>query len=180
MNFWQLLLRMFGWKTDISLPYRPKCVICVAPHTSNWDFILGYAAWHSLGRNACFLMKEAWFFFPLKYLLRAMGGIPVPKKRGANLSKQLEAEFASSTSLNLAVTPEGTRSPRAEWRKGFLFIATEAKVPVQLGIIDYQNKTVRVTDEMTPSGNIEADLRRIKEYYKDKGCMARYPDKFLV
>ena len=55
---------------DISAQRRDKCVICVAPHTSNWDFILGLFAYKSLGREANFLMKEFWFFFPLNILLR--------------------------------------------------------------------------------------------------------------
>ncbi len=58
----------------------PRSVICVAPHTSNWDFVLGKLAYASVGRKAGFLMKESWFFFPLGYFFRAMGGIPVPRK----------------------------------------------------------------------------------------------------
>lgn len=69
-----------------TVPDYPKSIICVAPHTSNWDFVLGKFAWWSLGRKAGFLMKEAWFFFPMKYLFRAMGGIPVSRRRGASLS----------------------------------------------------------------------------------------------
>ena len=37
----KLLLRIIGWRVAITVPNYPKCIICVAPHTSNWDFILG-------------------------------------------------------------------------------------------------------------------------------------------
>ncbi len=178
MNIWRTILRLCGWEVDVTVPYRPKCVICVAPHTSNWDFPIGFAAWHSLGRKASFLMKEAWFFFPLKYLFKAMGGIPVPKEKGSHLSKTLAKSFSVRKELNLAVTPEGTRSARADWRKGFLYIATEAKVPIQLGVIDYRDKTVRVNEEFHPTGNVEDDMKHIKSFYKDMGPLARYPDKF--
>ena len=180
MNIWDSILGILGWKVKVTVPYRPKCVICVATHTSNWDFPLGYAAWHSLGRKASFLMKEAWFFFPLKYLLKAMGGIPVPKAKGSHLTDDIVRQFAAKPTLNLAVTPEGTRSARTDWRKGFLYIALEAKVPIQLGVIDYKYKTVEVTEEYSPSGDIDADMQRIKSYYADKAPLARYPHKFLT
>ncbi|MDE6294686.1 MAG: acyltransferase, partial [Muribaculaceae bacterium] len=76
MNIWGSLLKMFGWSVDITVARRDKCVICVAPHTSNYDFILGLAAYRSLGREANFLMKKFWFFFPLSILLKHFGGIP--------------------------------------------------------------------------------------------------------
>ena len=180
MNIWGLALHAAGWKVDVCVPYRAKCVICVAPHTSNWDFPIGYAAWRSLGRKAAFLMKEAWFFFPLKYLFKAMGGIPVPGRRGSKLGHELYLQFLDRRELNLAVTPEGTRSPTSEWRKGFLYIATQAHVPVQLGVIDYRHKTVTVAEEFHPTGDIEADLRYIKSFYGSAASLARYPHKFLT
>ena len=62
---------------EITVPDYPKAIICVAPHTSNWDFIVGELAIRSVGRKAGFMMKSSWFFFPLGYLLKAIGGIPV-------------------------------------------------------------------------------------------------------
>ncbi|MDE7381625.1 MAG: 1-acyl-sn-glycerol-3-phosphate acyltransferase [Muribaculaceae bacterium] len=172
---------MTGWKTDISAPYRNKCVICVAPHTSNWDFIIGLAAYKSLGRNANFLMKEFWFFFPLNFILKGLGGIPVPrKKKGAKLTEVVINKFRTSEYCNLAVTPEGTRSKQTEWKTGFLYIATEADVPIQLGVIDFKNKEVIIRDEYFPTGNIESDMKAIKAFYADKSSAARYPEKFSI
>ena len=68
MNIWGRLLKWSGWKVSVTAPRRDKCVICVAPHTSNWDFILGLAAYRSLGRKANFLMKEFWFSSLLIYI----------------------------------------------------------------------------------------------------------------
>ena len=28
--------RLLGWKTNVTVPNYDKCVICAAPHTSNW------------------------------------------------------------------------------------------------------------------------------------------------
>lgn len=61
-NLWGKILKWMGWRVEITAPHLDKCVICVAPHTSNWDFVIGIMAYKSLNRKANFLMKEFWFF----------------------------------------------------------------------------------------------------------------------
>ncbi|MBD5328565.1 MAG: acyltransferase [Bacteroides sp.] len=181
MNIWGLFLKLTGWKVRITAPRRDKTVICVAPHTSNWDFILGLCAYRSLGRKANFLMKEFWFFFPLSFLLKYLGGIPVAKRsKKANLTEEIITKFETSEYINLAVTPEGTRSKVERWRTGFLYIAYGAKVPIQLGVIDYSTKEIIVKDEFTPSGNIEEDMKFVKAYYATYASAGKYPEKFTV
>ena len=180
MSVWKKVLDWAGWRVDITAPRREKCVICVAPHTSNLDFILGLCAYRSLGRKANFLMKEFWFFFPLKYLLRALGGIPVPRKRGSDLTASIVADFGRRDYMNLAVTPEGTRSRTDRWRRGFLYIAYGAGVPLQLGVIDYRRKRIVIADEYPLTGDIDRDMEGIKQYYARYADVARYPDKFTT
>lgn len=179
-SVWKFLLRLFGWTVDITAPRRDKCVICVAPHTSNWDFPLGMAAYKSLGRKANFLMKESWFFFPLNYILKSMGGIPVPKKHGGALTEHLVEMFGERDYVNLAVTPEGTRSATNRWRTGFLYIAHGAGVPIQLGVIDYPNKRIIIRDEMWTTGDVETDMQAVKDYYRPYEKSGIYPDKFTL
>lgn len=181
MNIWGRILKLFGWRVSITAPRRDKCVICVAPHTSNWDFIIGLLAYKSLGREANFLMKEFWFFFPLKYLLKALGGIPVSsKKTGESLTDKVVKMFATRKYVNLAVTPEGTRSKVEQWHTGFIYIALEAKVPIQLGLIDFKNKDIIIKDEFMPSGNVAADMEFVKAHYSNAGEFAKYPEKFSI
>ncbi|MDE6134778.1 MAG: 1-acyl-sn-glycerol-3-phosphate acyltransferase, partial [Muribaculaceae bacterium] len=146
MNLAGLVLRIFGWKVSITVPDYPKCIICVAPHTSNWDFILGKLAYASVGRKAGFLMKDTWFFWPMGCLFRAIGGIPVPRKRrkGGSLTDTVAEKFRSSSRLTLAITPEGTRSRTTAWHTGFLHIARMASVPVALGVIDFAPKHIMI------------------------------------
>ena len=40
MRLSKFLLKLFGWSVSVSAPDYPKSIICVAPHTSNWDFVL--------------------------------------------------------------------------------------------------------------------------------------------
>lgn len=178
MNISRLILKITGWHVDITVPDYPKVIICVAPHTSNWDFVLGKLAYWSVNRQAGFLMKESWFFFPLKYLFRALGGIPVPRRRGSSLVETIVAKYNRSTHLALAITPEGTRSRTDKWRHGFLYIAMEANVPIVLGALDYRNKQIVITEEFIPTGDVEADLAAIKQYYKQ--FSGKYPEKFCT
>jgi len=179
MNLWGMFLRIAGWKVDISAPRREKCVICVAPHTSNWDFILGLFAYKSLGREANFLMKESWFFFPLEYLLKALGGIPVVRNHSsASLTDIVIEMFRKRCYVNLAVTPEGTRSKTDRWHTGFLYIAKGAGVPIQLGIIDYANKSIIIHEEFNPTDDVEKNLEIVRAFYSGYDYAAKYPDKF--
>lgn len=179
MNLWGGILKCFGWSTDITVPYRDKAVICVAPHTSNWDFIIGLLAYRSIGRKAGFLMKEFWFFFPLKYLLRALGGIPVKKNSSKSLTSSIVEDFKNSQKLNLAVTPEGSRSAVEKWHTGFLTIAFNANVPIQLGVIDFKQKKVIINREYITAGDFHKDLIDIRKYYSQFKDGARYPSKFI-
>lgn len=178
-RLWKSIFEWIGWKTEITVDLPDKCVICVAPHTSNLDFIIGLIAYRSLGRKANFLMKKFWFFFPLKYLLSSLGGIPVVRKgKKDSLTKMLIDQFRQRAYLNLAVTPEGTRKAVDKWRTGFLYIARDAEVPVLLAVIDYKNKTVRITESLKPGENIEKDLSRIRKFYAPFKDSAKYPEKF--
>lgn len=180
MNIWGFFLKKLGWTVDITAPRRKKVVICVAPHTSNWDFIAGLAAYRSLGRQANFLMKKFWFFFPLGLLMRRLGGIPVATRGGKSLVSYMIEQFSTRPYLNLAVTPEGTRSRQPEWHSGFLRIAYGAAVPVQLGVIDFRRKRIEIKEEYQPTGNLDADMARVKAFYALHADAARYPDKFTV
>lgn len=171
------ILRLAGWKVTATVPDFPKCIICVAPHTSNLDFIIGKLAYASIGRKAGFLMKSSWFFFPLGYFFRAIGGVPVYRgKGGSDLTRQLIARYDSSARLVIAITPEGTRSLTTRWHTGFLRIAYATGVPVVLGAIDFPSRRVMLTEVFTPTGDIEADLRAVKDYYRP--FTGRHPDKF--
>lgn len=176
MNLARFILKIAGWKVNITVPDYPKCIICVAPHTSNWDFVLGKLAYASIGRKAGFLMKESWFFFPLGFIFKAIGGIPVPKKRGGSLVDTLIEKYNDSEKLTLAITPEGTRSKTDKWRYGFLHIAYGAHIPIALGAIDYSTKDIIIEKTFNPTGDTEKDMRAIKDYYRP--FVGRYPEKF--
>lgn len=179
MNISATLLKLFGWRVHITAPDYPKAIICVAPHTSNMDFIIGKLAYASVGRKAGFLMKKFWFFFPIGYLMRAIGGIPVDRSGGSpSLVADIVERFNRTDNLVLAITPEGTRKRVEKWHTGFLRIAYAAGIPVAIGIIDYATRSVIIRDTYNPTGNIDKDMSCIKEYYR--AYQGKYPERFAI
>lgn len=179
MNLAARLLKWFGWTVRVTVPDFAQCIICVAPHTTNWDFILGKLAYASVGRKAGFLMKSSWFFFPLGIFFRAIGGIPVERKnKRFSLTDFLIEKFKTEPTLTLAITPEGTRSRVSEWHTGFLHIAYSANIPIVLGVIGGGTKSILVTELFKPTGNADADMVEIKKYYSQ--FTAIYPDRFTT
>ncbi len=176
----RILERHLGWTVETTVPLPEKCIICVAPHTSNWDFILGELYIRSIGLTANFLMKREWFFWPLGILLRRMGGVPVERSRKTSLTDQLAERARAEKIFRLAVTPEGTRSRVEYWKRGFYFIALKAKLPILLYAIDYGRKRIICTRQIIPCGDVEADMSEILAYYKEGGFTARFPEKFYA
>ncbi|NDW08838.1 1-acyl-sn-glycerol-3-phosphate acyltransferase [Dysgonomonas sp. 520] len=175
-KIYSFILKFLGWKIVEEVKSPSKCIICVAPHTSNWDLIVGKMIYGAMGKKANFLMKKSWFFFPLNLLFRAMGGIPVDRSKKNSLTEQLAEEFAKRDEFRIAITPEGTRKYNADWKKGFYYIALGAKVPILIAVLDYGDKTVYFKDVLTPSGDIETDMPKIKAYYK--GAKGKIPHLF--
>ena len=170
--------RLLGWKSRVTVPYYDKCVICAAPHTSNWDLLIGKLFYGSLGRKTSFMMKKEWFFFPLGILFRRMGGIAVDRSRKTSLVDQMAERFEHSRHFHLAITPEGTRKRNPEWKMGFYHIARKAGVPILLAGIDYPSRTITCTRAILPGGDMERDLREIKLYFKD--FTGKHPENFSV
>lgn len=158
--------KLLGWKTRVSLPDCDKYIICVAPHTSNWDFVIGELFSGAVGLKSGFMMKKEWFFWPLGILFRHLGGIPVDRSRKTSLVEQTIETAKQSDTFHLAITPEGTRKRNPNWKKGFYYIALGADLPIILAAYDYREKCVTAEKVIRPSGDIDRDMREIKLYYK--------------
>jgi len=156
-----------GWRKSGPLPDVKKCIIVVAPHTSNWDFPIGisFVLWFRI--KAFWLGKVQLFRWPFGAMFRWFGGIAVDRSKKNDLVKQVADLFAANDKLWIAVTPEGTRSRVEKWKTGFYYMALEAKVPLALAHIDYGKKTVGIDRLMEPSGDLEKDLAEIQAYYAE-------------
>lgn len=173
-----MLCKHLGWKINVSVELPEKCIICLAPHTSNWDFILGQLYAGAENKRIGFLMKKEWFFWPLGRMFRALGGIPVYRSKKTSLTDQLAEQARNSEHFRLCITPEGTRKATADWKKGFYFIAYKANIPVLLYGLDYERKLIECTQMFIPTGNIEEEMPVIKSYFQNyKG---KKPQNFIT
>ena len=173
-----LLYSRLGWKKEVAVDHPEKFIICLAPHTSNWDFVIGQLYMRAEGFHINFLMKKEWFFWPLGVFFRHIGGIPVWRSKHTSMTDNLAETARKRDSFKLCITPEGTRKPVEDWKKGFYFIALKAGIPILLYGVDYERKLIQCTKKIIPSGNLDADMREIKLYFKDfKG---KKPENFVV
>lgn len=167
-----------GWTTEVTVDHPDKYIICLAPHTSNWDFILGLLYSRSIGMQSNFLMKKEWFFWPLDPIFRSLGGIPVYRQKHSSMTESMAESAKQAKVFHLCITPEGTRSKNPDWKKGFYFIALKAGIPILLYGLDYERKLIQCTKTVIPSGDLEADMRDIKLYFK--GFKGKKPENFTI
>ena len=167
------LLRLLAWRIEGEVPDLPKFVIAVAPHTSNWDFVVGIAAMFALDLRLAFLGKHTLFRGPFAPLLHAIGGIPVDRSSPHGVVAEAVGAFASMERRILALAPEGTRRRGATFKSGFLHIARGAHVPVLLAALDYEARAVRLGPCVQPGDDVEADRARIAAYFA--GVRGKHP-----
>ncbi len=160
-------LKLTGWKVQGSLP--PNCsksVFIAAPHTSNWDLPYTLMVAFSLRLHIYWMGKEQIFKPPFRGVMMWLGGIPVNREKSSNLvAASIEAIQQADGPLQLVVPPEGTRSNTRYWKTGFYYIAVGAQVPIVMAYMDYEKKISGLGPVFQPSGDIDADMVRIKAFY---------------
>ena len=159
------LLRLLGWRVEGEMPNLPKFVAAVAPHTSNWDFVVGAAAMFALDLKIEFIGKHTLFRGPLAPVMRWMGGIPVDRSSAHGVVGEAVAAFARVDRRILAIAPQGTRRPVPRFKTGFLHIARGAGVPVMLAAFDYDARVIRFGPTLQIGEDIEAERARIEALF---------------
>lgn len=188
LAFFRFLFRFRGWKIthseEVTEEILKRCVIIAAPHTSNWDTVYTIAWFDIANINWRFTIKKEWIKPPFGKMFLKMGAIGIdrtPKKVGEERPSVVQAIanlFVDGKDLSVVFTPEGTRSKVVEWKMGFYHAAKLANVPIALGYLDYQKREAGVTKLVIPTDDMEADLKQIMDFYKDK--VAKHPEKFSV
>ena len=165
---YNFFFRLAGWKIGGDMPPLDKFIVIVAPHTSNWDFMLGLCARSILKFDAKFLGKKELFRFPFGGLFRWLGGVPVDRSRNSNLVDAVAELFRQKEKFILAIAPEGTRKYVPQWKTGFYFIALKAAVPIVMASFDYERKTIFISEPFYPTGSLQEDMKSIFSFYRDK------------
>jgi len=161
----RILLRTMGWKLTGEFPNEPKLMIALAPHTSNWDFVVAMPVIMAVGVKVSFLMKKEAFVWPLNTLFAWWGAIPTERGEANDMVEQVATWYRAHDRVWVAITPEGTRKKAERWKTGFLRIAHRAEVPVFLIAWDYPNKRLHCGEKFIPTGDHAADLVRIQKYF---------------
>ncbi len=156
--FGRWVLGLLGWHIEGDLPNVAKAVIIVAPHTSNWDFVVGIAAKLALGLRAAWLGKHTLFRGPFGALMRALGGMPVDRSQPSDVVAQSVSRFSASERMVLGIAPEGTRKAVPRWRLGFYHIARAAAVPIVPVSFDWSRRALVIGAPLWPRDDAGADL----------------------
>lgn len=162
----KIALRITGWRLTGTAPPDPKFVAVCGPHTSNWDLPVFMMLAFAVNIRGKWLAKHTLFRWPLGWLFRRLGGIAVDRRAAHNVVHQVVNEFNRHKAMVLGIAPEGTRRFTDHWKSGFYQIALAANVPILLGYADFARKEGGVADIFLPSGDLEADLQRIRQAFE--------------
>lgn len=174
----RILYRWMGFSEVVTETRPEKYIIVMAPHTSNWDFVVGTLYARAEGFQCNFLIKKEWFFWPMGILMRKLGGIPVYRDKKTGSTERLATLAMQSKEFHLCITPEGTRQRNREWKRGFYYIALKAQLPILLYGLDYRKKVIECTKVIIPNGDVEGQMAEIKEYFAR--FTAKKPENFSI
>lgn len=160
-------LRLMRWRVDGEFPDLRKFVIIVAPHTSNWDFVVGLFSDLALDLDAVWLAKHTIFVGPFGSWLKSLGGIPVVRSASHNVVSQVAAEFARRDQMILAIAPEGTRSKVEAWKSGYWHIARAAGVPIVPVGLDFGRRAAVIGPVRSTTDSLEEDEAFFKQFLAD-------------
>ena len=162
--FGRNLNRFQGWEFKGTMANEKKLVIALAPHTTNWDFFAGVPLMWSHDASVSIFMKKEAFFWPFKSFLEYIGFVPINRSKAHGIVEEAVDQFGLREEFWLVITPEGTRSSVDRWKKGFLRISQQAKVPVQIIGIDYPSKTFTFGPVFHAGEDLDKDIKFCKEY----------------
>lgn len=158
-------LKVIGWRLEGELPDLPKFVIIAAPHTSNWDFIVGMAGVYAIGLKVQWMGKHTLFKPPFGGIMRRLGGIPIERSESHGVVEIMVDEFKKRKQLLLAITPEGTRKWVDKWKTGFYHIAFRSELPIVTAFMDFRRKSLGFGPIVYPSGDLNRDLQTVFDFY---------------
>lgn len=173
----RFLLRLAGWTVKGSYNDGPRnCVIIVAPHTSQWDFLWGLLARTVYGIRAKYLIKDSFFKPGIAWFFHLTGGIAVDRSKKNELTAQLKQMLNDGQELKIVFTPEGTRKRVDRWKSGFYWVALDTGLPIVMHYMDYAKKEIGRSEPFTPSGDWDQDRPHFEAYYSS--VTAHNPENF--
>ncbi len=172
-----ILYNIMGFKIVGDYPKDlKKFIIIGAPHTSNYDFILGVLMKTIKGIDAKFVGKHTLFKPPYGFIFKALGGYPVDRSKSDNIVQAIIDIINKEETFILAMAPEGTRKKRDKWKTGFYHIALGANIPIIFNTFDFGKREYLISEPYYLTGDKEKDFAYFHDFYKD--VKGRFPDQF--
>lgn len=165
-TFARLALRAVRWRTVGEVPQRS--ILVGAPHTSNWDWVITLMLGWVYGIQIKLLVKKEFFRGPLAPFLRWTGAIALDRADPGVTVRDLLADAEGDEPFVIGLAAEGTRSRGEYWKSGFYRMARQSGLPITLAFLDAPSRTVGWGPTFFPSGDVRADMDRIREFYADK------------
>lgn len=173
-----IYFKLMGWKLVGKFPKIDKCVVIVAPHTSNLDFFLGLLIRKVMKEEFNFVAKSSLFKWPFGWYFRKMGGMPVDRTKNNDFVSACADLIQRSEKIHLTLAPEGTRKKVEKWKTGFYYIAKAANVAIVLVAFDYGKKQIKVSEPHWASDDIEKGFETYKTFYA--GTSGRIKENFTT
>lgn len=177
------ILKLMGWKIVLQgdVSNLDRCILVVAPHTDNMEYIVGNLAYWALGKKLKIIIKDqhtkAWY----GGVVKAIGGIGIDRSQKNDMVNFVAKAFQKED-FSLVITPEGTRSWVPKWRKGFYNMALAAKVPIVLAAGDFKRKTIylgyKIPYETIASVPYETLMQQIQDYYLKHDIQPKHPENW--
>jgi len=176
-HLYSLLFSLFSWTFEGKSPKDlKKCIIIVAPHTANADFLIGLMARSVLQLGSTrYLGKSSLFKAPFGFIFRILGGYPVDRSKNNNLVDTVVELFNSKERFSIALAPEGTRKKVATIKTGFYHIAKKAHVPIVMVGFDYGGKKIKISKPFYPGDSMAKDFHHIITFFSS--CKGVNPEK---
>ncbi|MCT3920574.1 glycerol acyltransferase [Elizabethkingia anophelis] len=175
------LLKLLGWKVklDGDLKNLDRCILVEAPHTSNWDYLLGIMVYWKYGKCLKVIIKDSHTKAFYGGIIKSIGAIGIDRSQKNDLINVIAREFEKDD-FSLVITPEGSRSYAKKWKLGFYHMALQAKVPIVLASGDYKYKEIKIghmiSYEDLTTRSFESVMDEIENYFKD--INAKYPENY--
>ena len=167
----KLILKIIGWKVVLEgdVNNLNRCILVVAPHTANSEYLLGNLAYWSLEKPLKVIIKDAHTKAWYSFIVKALGGVGIDRSQKNDLINFVVNEFKKDD-FSLVITPEGTRSWVPKWRKGFYHMAIAAKVPIVVAAGDFRTKQIHlgylISVHDLETRTFEDIMAEMEEYYK--------------
>ena len=164
-------LKLLGWTVELDgdLSNLDRCILVEAPHTSNWDYLLGIMVYWKYGKRLKVIIKDSHTKAFYGGIVKSIGAIGIDRSQKNDLINIVAREF-DKEDFSLVITPEGSRSYAKKWKLGFYHMALQAKVPIVLASGDYKYKKIKIgykiSYEDLLSRSFESVMDEIENYIK--------------